>query len=151
MQNTRIHGVIEHKNSTRKTDFLFRISIKAIIVNDKGEVLVVKESGRSYWDLPGGGMDHGESIKGAIARELLEEVSLKCNFTYRSIATEDPKLLEHSSILQVRVIFHVVPVSMEFYAGEDSDEVAFKDPRQFKDSDINAERYIYDYSQLIKQ
>lgn len=58
-----VHGVIEHLEGTRKTDYLYRLSIKGIIFNDTGEILFVKESGRDWWDLPGGGMDHGEDIK----------------------------------------------------------------------------------------
>lgn len=60
---TDIHGVIKHPNSPRPTDYLFRVSLKCVIRNDAGEVLAVKEVGRDFWDLPGGGMDHGESIQ----------------------------------------------------------------------------------------
>ena len=44
-------------------------------------MLVVKEAGRNWWDLPGGGMDHGETINEAIARELKEEVDLNGDFS----------------------------------------------------------------------
>lgn len=63
-------------------DSLFRISLKAYIENDKGEVLVVKERGRDWWDLPGGGMEHGENVKEALARELKEEVGYEGEFSY---------------------------------------------------------------------
>jgi 8-oxo-dGTP pyrophosphatase MutT (NUDIX family) len=66
-------------------------------MNDQGEVLVVKEVGRTWWDLPGGGMDHGEDIKSALARELKEEVNLSSNFTYRVIDVEDPAYLSHAN------------------------------------------------------
>ena len=62
-----LHGVVEHLEKIRKTDYLYRLSIKGIIFNDAGEILFVKESGRDWWDLPGGGMDHGEDIETAIA------------------------------------------------------------------------------------
>ena len=56
-------GEIHHANNPGRTDYLYRVSLKSVIFNDHGEVLVVKESGRDWWDIPGGGMDHGESIK----------------------------------------------------------------------------------------
>lgn len=36
----------------------YRVSVKALIKNDKNEILVVKES-QDFWSLPGGGLDHG--------------------------------------------------------------------------------------------
>ena len=44
-----------------RTDYLFRISIKALIYNESGDLLVVKEHGLN-WGLPGGGMDFGETF-----------------------------------------------------------------------------------------
>ena len=143
----RAKGVIEYtNNNNRKTDYLFRVSIKCLIRNEQGDVLVVKESGRAYWDLPGGGMDHGEVIKQAIARELYEEVSITSDFDYQIIAVEDPKHLLTTNLWQTRLIFAVSPVFMEFAPGEDGDDVAFIDPLTLKNSSNVAERFIYDYS-----
>ena len=138
------YGHISYSND-RKDDFLFRLSLKLLIMNERGEVLVVKEAGRTWWDLPGGGMDHGEDIKTAIAREAREEVNLEGDFTYRVISVDSPALLEHASIWQVRLIFHVTPENMNFSAGEDADEIAFLSPETFKDSTVDVERRIYDY------
>src|ERR1700722_133346 len=41
-----------------------------------GEMLVVRTSYRSRWDLPGGGLDLGEDAKMAALRELREEIGL---------------------------------------------------------------------------
>ncbi len=146
MLNNNAHGYINQSHLNRKDDYLFRISIKGLIRNSNGDVLVVKESGRAWWDLPGGGMDHGEDIKTAISRELNEEVSLKGNFRYRIIATENPHFLEHANVWQVRLIFEVVPENMLFAAGDDGDEVVFIDPKELRNSDILAERRVYEYS-----
>ena len=56
-------------------DHLFRVSIKAVIRNEKGVLLAVKENDREdVWELPGGGMDHGETFEEAMRRELFEEI-----------------------------------------------------------------------------
>ena len=140
-------GVVEHLDTGLKTDYLYRISIKGIIFDRDGQVLVVKESGRSGWDLPGGGMDHGETIKQAIAREMHEEVSLEGDFSYKIVAVEDPKLLKHSSILQIRLIFLVTPEKMDFKPGVDADEVRFIDLDVLRDSGNFAESKVYEYVQ----
>jgi 8-oxo-dGTP diphosphatase len=36
-----------------------------------------EKPGKEYWLLPGGGVDSGESLVGALQRELLEEVALR--------------------------------------------------------------------------
>ena len=83
--NKLVNGHIFYEDSPQRHDYLFRVSLKAVIFNENNEVLIVKESDRDWWDIPGGGMDHGESIKEALARELKEEVSLKGDFTYKVI------------------------------------------------------------------
>lgn len=53
----------------------YRVGLKAMIRNSKGEVLLVKENS-DKWDLPGGGLDHGEAPEDCLRRELLEEAGL---------------------------------------------------------------------------
>jgi 8-oxo-dGTP pyrophosphatase MutT (NUDIX family) len=146
MTQQNSQGVIGNTElSTRRTDYLYRISLKGIIRNDKDEFLVVKEMGRNYWDLPGGGMDHSEDIKTALARELKEEVNLEGNFTYRIIDIDEPAYVDAYDFWQVRLIFEVKPEIMEFSAGDDGDEVAFVDPRNFENSGNGTERRFFRY------
>jgi len=114
--------------------------------NERGEVLVVKESGRSWWDLPGGGMDHGEDIRSTIAREMEEEVTMQGDFEYKIIEVDEPKHLNDHNFWQLRLIFEVTPKNMTFTPGDDGDEVAFISPENFKDSDHWAEQAVYQYS-----
>jgi 8-oxo-dGTP diphosphatase len=142
-------GVISHDApSTRHTDYLYRISLKGLVRNALGEILVVKETDRDYWDLPGGGMDHGEDIKAAIAREMKEEVNMQGDFTYRVIDVDDPSYLRTHDFWQLRLVFEVTPENMSFSPGEDADEVAFVSPESLKNSDNEVEQYIYHYSSL---
>ena len=146
------HGIVSHPSSSnRKTDFLYRISLKCLVRDDMGKVLVVKEAKRDWWDLPGGGMDHGEDIKAAIAREVKEEANLKGDFAYRVIDVDEPAFLNEHNFWQLRLIFEVSPTNMTFTAGEDSDEVAFIDPAIFKKSQNKTEQRIYRYSVIANK
>ena len=122
----------------------YRVSLKAVIENDAGEVLCVKEDG-SDWTLPGGGLDHGETIAQGLTRELREEVSFDeaAVFTYEPIG-HDVMWLESKKAWQLWVLFRVTFTTMpEFSRGSDADDVAFIDPRTFKDSEWRAQRLMY--------
>lgn len=54
---------------------IYRVSVKALVVND-GKVLLVKEDDDDFWDIPGGGLDHGESLNEALIREVTEELGV---------------------------------------------------------------------------
>jgi 8-oxo-dGTP pyrophosphatase MutT (NUDIX family) len=145
---TTAHGTVTYATGGRKTDYLYRVSLKCVIKNQNGQVLVVKETGRTVWDLPGGGMDHGESLQNAIAREMYEEVGMQGDFTYRILAVEEPALLGTHNFWQIRLIYEVTPEVMEFVAGEDGDEIIFIDPQVFEGSEHNAEQKVYEYAKI---
>lgn len=145
-----IQGALLYTSGPRHSDYLFRVSLKAVIFNEDGEVLVVKERDRDWWDLPGGGMDHGESIKEALARELNEEVLLQGDFSYRPILVEDPTYLHELNFYQTRIVYVVTPESLVFEVGEDGDELQFVDPSEFEFSDRSTERSIFKYAELAR-
>lgn len=130
---------------------LFRVSLKGLILNDAGDVLVVKEAGRPFWDLPGGGMEHGETLRGALAREMFEETGLVGNFQYEIIAVDDPHVLARSDIRQVRLIFRLHLSTMPSAAGADTDEMTYIDPTTLKESDHIQERMIYTYWSALQR
>lgn len=132
------------------SDSLFRLSLKAFIQNDKGEVLVVKETGRDWWDLPGGGMEyHDETIKQALARELKEEVRYDGDFTYEVAAVDEPHELLRG-VTQVRLVYVVIPDNYDFSCGVDGDELSFEDPERFANSEAGAERLVCYYARKLR-
>ncbi len=122
----------------------FRVSLKAVIENDKGEVLCVKENG-SDWTLPGGGLDHGETIEQGLRRELHEEVALDLStpLRYEPLGHE-VMWVETRQAWQLWVMFRVSFDTLpQFGLGVDADAVAFIDPRQFAGSELRAQQFIY--------
>lgn len=53
----------------------YRVTVKGI-VRDGNRILFVRERGDT-WDLPGGGLEHGESLHKALRREFREELQVK--------------------------------------------------------------------------
>lgn len=121
---------------------IYRVSLRAIIRNEQGEVLCVKEKG-SDWTLPGGGLDHGEEWLQGLRRELEEEVAITAPFV-ATIRGVDPYYVASHDHYQLHVLYEVVFQGTYSYGvGVDADEVAFMDPRVFKDSPLRAHQLMY--------
>lgn len=61
----------------------FHVGVKAVIENEQGKLLLMKEDVRNhslptseYWDFPGGRMQEGERVLDALAREVEEETGI---------------------------------------------------------------------------
>src|SRR5690349_20317229 len=55
---------------------VYRVSAKAVIIIDD-KLLLVQEGPADGWELPGGGIDHGEQAEEALHREIMEEIGAK--------------------------------------------------------------------------
>jgi 8-oxo-dGTP pyrophosphatase MutT (NUDIX family) len=53
------------------------LGVRAIVVNNQDEILLVRHRYEPGWQLPGGGVENGESALEALYRELLEEGGVK--------------------------------------------------------------------------
>ena len=63
---------------------ILQVAAKAVIVNNEGKVLIVRESPKDLnntqvglWSLPGGRLEPGESFLDGLSRETMEEVGLE--------------------------------------------------------------------------
>ena len=109
----------------------YRVSLKAVILDERGYVLMVREKNNPNWNLPGGGMDYGEDDKTALKRELLEEVGLDGDFEAVPLGIR-PGYIKDKQAWQMWVVYKVAPSHFDFKVGIESDEIAFLDPEMFR-------------------
>jgi len=60
------------------------VGVRAVVLGEDGKVFLIKHSYVAGWHLPGGGVEPGETLAAALARELYEEGNIEL--------TEPPRL-----------------------------------------------------------
>ena len=84
-------------------------SVNVVIVNDAGEILLIRRTDNGNWALPGGAIDLGESVAQAAVRETLEESGIECAITGIVGIYSDPKhVILYTSNGEARQEFSIV-------------------------------------------
>jgi ADP-ribose pyrophosphatase YjhB (NUDIX family) len=84
-------------------------SANVVVVNDAGELLLIRRSDNGNWALPGGAMDLAESLVQAAVRETAEETGVQVEITGLVGIYTDPKhVILYTSDGEVRQEFSVV-------------------------------------------
>ena len=104
---------------------LRHVTVKALTVNDKNEVLLVKRSpkiiGGGKYDIPGGFLDHGENTSEGGLRELFEEAGIRGEIQFLLRINDNPKRPKEDR-QNVDFIYVVKPIMGELKVGHESTE-----------------------------
>lgn len=120
----------------------YRVSVKALITNDRGQVLVVKEN-QDTWSLPGGGLDHGEDPSAGVARELEEELGITSVSGLEPFCIKTFYLKGRDSWM-LWAVFKATISDEKFILGEGVTEAVFVDPGTLADSKDVFEKLVYE-------
>jgi ADP-ribose pyrophosphatase YjhB (NUDIX family) len=110
-------------------------SANVVVVNDEGQILLIRRTDNGNIALPGGGMDLGESITQAAVREVKEETGLDVELTgLVGIYTNPRHVIEYTSDGEVRQEFSIVftarPTGGAPRPSSESSEVVWSDPTE---------------------
>src|SRR5215471_8027913 len=84
-------------------------SANVIVLNDQGEILMIRRTDNGNWAVPGGGLDPGESITETAVRETREETGIDCEITgLVGIYTNPRHVILYTSNGEVRQEFSIV-------------------------------------------
>lgn len=101
----------------------------AVVVDQRGRILLLRRSDNDLWSIPGGAMEIGESIAETAVRETLEETGLEVRPLYVIAVYSDPRHVVAYSDGEVRqqfsVCFACEVVRGELTVSDESCEVRF--------------------------
>lgn len=124
-----------------------RVRVAGILEEDNKILLIEHtKNDRSYWLLPGGGVDWGESIEEAVEREFLEETSLKVKIEEFLFISET--LAPDKSKHVINLYFKVKRVSGEISLGE---EAILSDLRFFSLEEIEKIKIYPNINDILKK
>lgn len=118
----------------------YRVAVKALIKNDQGQLLLVKEKS-DKWDLPGGGLDHAEEPEQGIKRELLEELGVTDVTVGKPILAKS-FWLEGKQAWLLWIVYSVAIHDTRFIPGEGVTAIDYLDPQILASSPDERERFI---------
>jgi ADP-ribose pyrophosphatase YjhB (NUDIX family) len=103
-------------------------SVNVVVVNEAGEILMIRRTDNGNWAVPGGAIDLGESVAQAAVRETREESGIECEITGIVGIYSDPKhVILYTSNGEARQEFSILltarPVSGEPTPSDESSEV----------------------------
>jgi 8-oxo-dGTP diphosphatase len=121
-------------NDTRQYPDRPIVGVGAVIVQD-GKVVLIKrrfEPLKGHWSLPGGGVEVGETLETAVAREMLEETGLEVEVgpvveVFDRITRDADDRVRYHYVLVDYLCF---PVGGVLRAGSDVDDAVFVAPDQ---------------------
>lgn len=107
----------------------YRVSVKALILDDQGRFLLAKEPD-GKWDLPGGGLEFAENPQLAIRREVTEELGLhvldvKTQPTYFTTFKKT-----NTDIWMANAVYETTVENLEFKTSDECEEIQFFTPQE---------------------
>jgi 8-oxo-dGTP diphosphatase len=99
------------------TEKKFHVGVKALIENDKGQILLLHEARvqvdphLEHWDFPGGRMEDGEKVIDTLKREIQEESGIEkifgASFVASVISNHEIKLKDGEIVGLVLMVYRV--------------------------------------------
>jgi ADP-ribose pyrophosphatase YjhB (NUDIX family) len=93
------------------------LGVRAMVLNDRDEIFLVRHSYVKGWHMPGGGVEVGETLQQALAKELLEEANIRLTGETRLLGVylnEKPTARDHIAVFIVRHFEELGPKKADY-------------------------------------
>jgi len=127
---------------------IYRVVAKALITNDEGKILVVKE-GQDFWSLPGGGLEHGETAQECLRREIREEIGIEYPQIHEIVYSTNV-YLDQRDMWMTWIVYKASIDTDGFVYGDGVTDAKYIALDSIKDSDNLLEKLITETIQALK-
>lgn len=123
----------------------------AIVVDNEGNIVLIRRSDNELWSIPGGKMEIGESLSEAAVREVLEETGIHVRPIRVTGIYSSPKSVvayENGEVRQqFSICFQCEPIAGNTQTSDESLEVGFYNERAIRSMPMSdsIRRRINDY------
>jgi len=127
-------------------DGYYRVSIKGLILDETHKKFAVVLEDNGLWELPGGGLDHGESPEECLKREIREEMGL----TITKVAKNPSYFLVGKNMKgrwSVNLVFETEVKDFNFTSSSECREIKFISLEEI--DSINAFRTVKELAALF--
>jgi 8-oxo-dGTP diphosphatase len=117
----------------------YRLSIKGLILDETGKKFAIVLEDNGWWELPGGGLDWGESPEDCLKREIKEEMGL----TVTHVAKFPSYLLTGKNMKgnwTANVVYEIKVQNLNFTLSDECQELKFVSPEEVES--LNAFRTV---------
>ncbi len=116
----------------------YGLTVRGIIKNDSGEILIVKRHPKSktdpeMWELPGGKVERGEFFADALVREIKEETNLDVEIGDFCEAVQN----DYSHKRTVQLMMYLINVEGEVKISDEHTEFMWASIEKIKTLDIS--------------
>jgi 8-oxo-dGTP pyrophosphatase MutT (NUDIX family) len=116
-------------------------AVSAIVPDSDGRILLIRRTDNNYWSIPGGGVEPGESVSQAAAREVMEETGIRCKVTRLVGIYSDPNHVAAYDDGEVRQEFSICFITQMLggtvATSRESSEVRFVSAGDIADYDMH--------------
>ncbi len=115
----------------------YRVSIKGIIVDNDGKILLSREN-NNKWEMLGGGLEHGEDPIACLKREILEETGLKVTYVSPNpkYFVTTPSMRLEKTVHIANVIYEIRLNNLEFTPSDECQELRFFSKEEMSQLDL---------------
>lgn len=114
----------------------YRVSVKALILNETRDKFLICEEESGVWELPGGGLDWGATPQEDLPREISEEMGLKTI----SVADHPSYFITDQTINRkqwiVNVVYEAKVENLDFTPSDECVNIKFVNKEDIQDTNV---------------